>query len=215
MKGLILKDMCVFARKMKAYFLMMIVFAAIPNGSLVGFAVMYSGMLPITALAYDENSKWDELAAMMPYSVFQLVFSKYALGYILTLMAAAVSFVIHSAVASFMVLSVFPNTPLTYILTANFYLEVIVYICVSFIITALDMPIILRFGTEKGRWIFMFITIGIAMLCANNIDYLIKLFGSIDGGSMKHLALFPAAALLLNALSVLLSLGSYKKRYRK
>lgn len=213
MKGLILKDMCVFARKMKAYFLMMIVFAAIPNGSLVGFAVMYSGMLPITALAYDENSKWDELAAMMPYSVFQLVFSKYALGYILTLAAAAVSFVIHSAVVLIMIHSVWGY--LANPLTLSFPLEMTVYISVSFIITALDLPIILRFGTEKGRWIFMFLTIGIAMLCVNNIDYLILLFGSIDGGSMKYLALFPAAALLVNALSVPLALGSYKKRYRK
>lgn len=203
MKGLILKDMCVFARKMKAYFLMMIVFAAIPNGSLVGFAVMYSGMLPITALAYDENSKWDELAAMMPYSVFQLVFSKYALGYILTLIAAAASFVIHSAVGYF-----------AHTLTVSFPMEITAYICISFIITALDMPIILRFGTEKGRWIFMFITIGIAVFSAQNIQQLITLADSIDAGSTKSLPVFLGTALLANAMSVPLAVGSYKKRYR-
>ncbi len=204
MKGLLTKDMCVFSRKMKLYFLMMLVFAAVPNGSMVGFAVMYSGMLPITASAYDENSKWDELAAMMPYSVFQLVFSKYLLGYILTLFAAAGSFAVHSIVGYF-----------AHTLTATFPMEIMIYICISFIITALDLPIILLFGTEKGRYIFMFLTIGIAMVCASNIQLLIALFGSIDAGSAKYLPVFPTAAVLANAVSVLLSMGGYKKRYRK
>ncbi len=204
MKGLLIKDFCVFTRKMKAFFLMMMVFAAVPNGAMLGFAVMYSGMLPITASAYDENSKWDELAAMMPYSVFQLVFSKYALGYILTLIAAAASFVIHSIVGYF-----------AHTLTATFPMEIMVYICVSFIITALDLPIILCFGTEKGRFVFLIITIAIAMFCTNNIQHLITLFGSIDAGSVKYLPVFPAASVLANAVSVPLAMGSYKKRYRK
>lgn len=203
MKGLLIKDTSVFTRKMKAYFLLMLIFSAVPNGSLVGFAVMYSGMLPITATAYDEQSKWDELAAMMPYSVFQLVFSKYVLGYILTLFAAAATFVVHS------IIGYFANT-----LTSSFPLEMTVYICVSFIITALDLPIILRFGTEKGRFIFMFISIAIAMICVNTREQLITLFGSIDAGSIKFLPVFLGAALLANAVSVPLAMSSYKKRYR-
>ena len=204
MKGLLTKDMCVFARKMKTYFLLMIVFAAVPNGSMVGFAVMYSGMLPITAVAYDEQSKWDELAAMMPYSVFQLVFSKYALGYLLALFAAAGSFVIHSIVGYF-----------AHTLTATFPAELTVYICISFIITALDMPIILRFGTEKGRLVFLFVTIAIVVFCTNSIEYLITLFDSIDAGSMGFLPVFLGAAVLVNAVSIALALRSYKKRHRR
>lgn len=203
MKGLLIKDTRVFIRKMKAYFLMVLVFGAVPNGSFVGFAVMYSGMLPITAAAYDEQSKWDELAAMMPYSVFQLVFSKYVLGYILTLLAAAATFVVHSFVAYF-----------AQTMTPTFPLEMAVYVCVSFIITALDLPVILRFGTEKGRYIFMFIAIGIAMVCATNIERLITMFGSVDAGSAASLPVFFGAAVLANAISVPLAIGSYKKRYR-
>lgn len=203
MKGLLLKDMCVFIRKMKFYFLLMAVFAAVPSGSLVGFAVMYSGMLPITAAAYDEQAKWDELAAMMPYSVFQIVFSKYVMGYLLTLFAAAGSFVLHSIIGYF-----------AHTLTASFPMEIIVYICISFIITALDLPIIIRFGTEKGRFIFMIITIAIACFSASYIQQLITLFGSIDAGSLAFLPVFPAVAVLANAVSVPLAMGGYKKRYR-
>lgn len=204
MKGLLIKDICVFTRRMKSFFLMMMVFAAVPSGAMLGFAVMYSGMLPITAAAFDENSKWDELAAMMPYSVFQLVFSKYLLGYILTLFAAACSFVIHSIVGYF-----------AHTLTATFPMEIMVYICISFIITALDLPIIIRFGTEKGRLIFLIITIAIACFSASYIQQLITLFGSIDAGSLAFLPVFPAVAVLANAVSVLLAIGGYKRRYRK
>ena len=41
---------------------------AYAGSSTASFAFVYSAMLPITAMAYDERSKWDKLAAMMPYS---------------------------------------------------------------------------------------------------------------------------------------------------
>ena len=44
--------------------------------------MLYAAMMPISALAYDENCKWDQLAAMMPYSVRDIVLSKYLFGYI-------------------------------------------------------------------------------------------------------------------------------------
>lgn len=204
MKGLLMKDFCVFTRKMKTFFLLMMVFAAVPNGSMVGFAVMYSGMLPITAVSYDENSKWDELAAMMPYSVFQMVFSKYALGYLLTLGAAVGSFVIHSIVGYF-----------AHTLTATFPAELTVYICISFVITALDLPIILRFGAEKGRLVFLFLTVAIVVFCVNSIEYLITLFDSIDAGSIMFLPVFLGAAVLVNAVSIPLAMRSYRKRFRR
>lgn len=203
MKGLLIKDMCVFTRKMKAYFLLIFLFAVVPGGFLAGFAVMYTGMLPITAIAYDEQSKWDELAAMMPYSVFQLVFSKYVLGYIMTLIAAAICFVFQSIYA-------YLSTS-----TVGFPPELAVYVCIAFIITALDLPIILRFGTEKGRYIFLFITIGIAAYGVNHTQRLVSLFGTARVGSMNFLPVFLVVAFLANVVSVNLAMGSYKRRYRK
>ena len=51
--------------------------------------MVYAALLPVTALAWDEQSKWDGLAKMMPYSKFELVFSKYTVGYISVAAAAA------------------------------------------------------------------------------------------------------------------------------
>ena len=68
MKGLLLKDILTLYKQTKIILLLMVVFACIPGLPTSAFAVFYGAMMPITALAYDERSKWDELAAMMPYS---------------------------------------------------------------------------------------------------------------------------------------------------
>lgn len=203
MKGLIIKDSSVLIKKSKFLFLMIFLFGAAPVDSFLGLAVMYPAMLPITALAYDEQSKWDNLAAMMPYSVFELAFSKYVLCYIITLSSAAVTFTVHNAVAFFVTYA----EPVT-------ALELAVYLSFSLVISALNIPLVLRFGVEKGRFAFIFLTIGISMFCVNNIDTLIAVFKSLDSGRLTFLPLFIATAVLLNALSVPISVVCYKKRYR-
>ena len=42
MKGLLIKDLCVLMKKTKFFLVILIVFAAIPDGSFLGFAVIYS-----------------------------------------------------------------------------------------------------------------------------------------------------------------------------
>lgn len=203
MKGLLIKDASVLIKKMKFFFLILIVFAAIPDGSFLGFAVMYSALLPITAAAYDEQSKWDELAAMMPYSVFELTFSKYVLSYAFTLVCAVGTFVIHSLVAA-----------VTHSGTSNMTLELMVYICIALVLVALNMPLIFRLGTEKGRLVFIFLAVAIAGLCAGNIGRLRTLFASVDAGSAAFPLVFLAAAVIINAVSIPLSVMWYKKKYR-
>ena len=73
MKGLLLKDWYTLIKQMKIMLVLMLVFACVPDYSMDAFAVVYTAMLPVTALAYDERSKWDELAAMLPYSVREIV----------------------------------------------------------------------------------------------------------------------------------------------
>ena len=80
MKALIKKDIFTVLKSMKVFLVIIILFSIIPGFSASSFAVVYASMLPLTALAYDERSKWDTLAATMPYSPWQIVGSKYALG---------------------------------------------------------------------------------------------------------------------------------------
>ena len=80
-KALLLKDWLVLSRQMKVFLVLIAVFSAVPVLSVSSFAIVYSAMLPYTAMAFDERDKWDRLAAMMPYRESDLVLSKYLLGY--------------------------------------------------------------------------------------------------------------------------------------
>lgn len=106
MKGLLLKDILTLYKQTKIILLLMVVFACIPGLPTSAFAVFYGAMMPITALAYDERSKWDELAAMMPYTAKAIVGSKYALG---LLLIGSISLL---SAASQVVVSVVQHVPL-------------------------------------------------------------------------------------------------------
>ena len=91
MKGLLIKDWKTLLKQMKVMLAIVVVFACIPGTYMAAFALFYAAMLPVTALAYDERAKWDELAAMMPYTAKAIVGSKYVLGLTLVLPVLALS----------------------------------------------------------------------------------------------------------------------------
>ena len=66
MKALLLKDFYVLWKQMKAFLVLILLFSALPGSYNAIFAVTYAAMLPYSCVAYDERSKWDQLAAMMP-----------------------------------------------------------------------------------------------------------------------------------------------------
>ena len=81
MKALLWKDICMLRRQLRLFIFAMLVFAAIPNSYIQLFAVAYASMLPYNTIALDEQSHWDQLAAMMPYSDRDVVLSKYLVGW--------------------------------------------------------------------------------------------------------------------------------------
>ena len=76
MKALLLKDTYVIWKQMKIFLIIVLVFSAIPSSFNSAFAVIYAAMMPYTAMAYDERSTWDQMAAMMPYSPRDIVLDK-------------------------------------------------------------------------------------------------------------------------------------------
>lgn len=81
MKGLLLKDWLVIVKQTKVYFLLMFLFALVPGMGI--YSIFFGALLPMTALAYDERSKWGQMAKMMPYSNHKMVAEKYLFGYLL------------------------------------------------------------------------------------------------------------------------------------
>lgn len=196
MKGLLLKDTYVLVRQMKFFFVLVVLFAVMPN--MFSFGILYAAMLPYTALAYDERSKWDQLAAAMPYSRRDLVLSKYLLGWIAsggaTLIALAAMLIKQAVLGSAAV-----SLPL-----------LLLAFCCAMLLPDVTLPFMFRFGVERGR---VFTLAVIVLICAT-AGGLETLSSSVNlNGPLRTLAwALPAAAAVLTPVSVFASLRLYGKR---
>ena len=203
MSALILKDYYVIFRQMRIFLLLILVFSCIPGAFYSTFAVVWASMLPYTAIAYDERSHWDQMAAMMPYSDRALVLSKYAFGWLGVAIAAAATFVLQT-ILSLVWLSDAggPSVPV-----------ILLSVCVAVYILDITLPMMFRFGVEKGR-LAMFLIIFLVCASAGAIANIEQ--SSLDGGFYLSLSLVPAAvaAVVLTAVSISLSIRFYGRRKR-
>ncbi len=203
MKALLKKDIFVLLRQMKMFLLMIAIFAAIPQGNMTVFAIVYCGMLPYTAMAYDERSKWDDLAAMMPYTASDVVMSKYVLGWL--------------AVGCATILSALSNFLLGLFVTSNFSMSMLLpFMCMGFLMMAVTMPLMFRFGVEKGRTFFILLMVVVAVGGAGLVAYLMAP-GESGAIPTRFLTMvlqlgIPLLSAVLTAISIPLSIAMYKKR---
>ena len=200
MKALIIKDTYVIWRQMKYFLILILIFSALPSGFNNAFAVIYTSMLPYTALAYDERSKWDQLAAMMPYSTRDAVLSKYVFGWLCIGGAAVLSGLLQMAL-SLVVDRVF--------LPGVMVLSVLGAVC----ILAISLPLMFRMGVEKGR-LAMFLVIFLVCGAAGAIAHIAESVGSgtVFAFQGPVLGATLLAALVLTAVSAPLSMRFYTKR---
>ena len=191
MKALLKKDIFCVLKSMKVFLLVIVLFAVIPGFSASRFAIIYAAMLPLTALAYDERSKWDVLAATMPYSPLQIVLSKYVLGLLGVL-----------ASQSIINPGRFDRETLFLLLTTA---------GVGVLLLVLSLPLAFHFGVEKGRLFLM------AMLAGTGAA-VIALNGRITQAFAAATLPAPLVALLAAAALCAATAGSVRiaeKSYAK
>ena len=199
MSALILKDYYVIFRQMRIFLLLVLVFSCIPGAFYSTFAVVYASMLPYTALAYDERSHWDQMAAMMPYSARDVVLGKYAFGWIGVAIAAAATFVLQTVLAAVWSGAEGPSVPV-----------ILLSVCVAVCILDITLPMMFRFGVEKAR-LAMFLIIFLVCAGAGAIS-VIDQSGGPDFGFQMWAP--PAVAVVMTAVSVPLSVRFYGRRRR-
>ena len=197
MKGLLIKDWKTLLKQMKVMLVIVVVLACIPGTYMAAFALFYAAMLPITALAYDERAKWDELAAMMPYTAKAIVGSKYVLGLTLVLPVLALSMLSRLLVHSTPIVS---EETMSLLITAE----------LSLILMAIDLPFMFHFGVEKGRLIYILLT---CVFVVAGVNYAGKLADAVNGIETAMVTTVPL--LLLAAavfISYLISVRVYRAR---
>lgn len=145
MKGLILKDI-MNLKKQGIYYLLVIgiyIIISITSGNSFMFQYMicvFGGMLPITAMAYDEKADWDKYALSMPVSRIEMVLSKYVLAII-------------GLIVGFVFSTVYSLILPAKVEISNRYLMYPYLIVLLF--TSIILPILFKVGVEKGRIVMM------------------------------------------------------------
>ena len=204
MKALIQKDVYVLWKQMKIFLLVMLVIM-VGNGSFGSvFVVLWSSMLPYTALAYDERCKWDQMAAMMPYSPRDLVLSKYVLGWLCAGAAGAVVLAVQ-AVIRVLHLPMATGSPLA----------VLISFCASASVLAVTLPVMIRFSVERGRMVMflvIFLVCGAAGALGTISISVDQTAGGIQGPFGFFMLILPVAAVVLTAVSIPLSMRLYAAR---
>lgn len=200
MKGLLWKDYYVVNRQMRFFAIIILLFSILPNYYIQLFAITYAGLLPYSVIAHDEQSHWDALAGMMPYSVRDLVLSKYILGWAPALIISLVALV-----AGRLEQGIFPQ--------AAQPAGVLPALCVALVCIAVSLPFLFRFGSTRGRQIMMMALIVVACGTSGALSALLSL-GEMTWLSGKVVLLLPLLAVAANAVSVPVSMAMYRRRYQ-
>ncbi len=200
MKALLYKDACVLWKQMKFMLVIIAVFCLLPNSfGLNAFFVVYPGlMLPVSLMAYDERAHWDSFAAMLPYPPRALVLSRYATGWLLTLLAG-VLYLVGALIQD-------QGAPLGTALGTLGWVLAVVLLC-----QAILFPFFFRVGTEQGRLYMILLSV-------------LLLLGGVGLTSLLNVAVPAVSTLLMLApvglgvalaaclASVPVAVGQYAKR---
>jgi len=201
MKGLMIKDLYV-ARSCRLLLILALVFNLIPKFEALGntYALILTFSIPVTSMAYDERCHWERYAAMLPYRVENLVWSKYLLSYLCA--ACGIVIIILGAVARSLILS----DPVDW---QEMMETGIIMVLGMVVITTAGLPILFRFGTEKGRLImFLIIAVGVGGVVGLMLAFS---YGSMRLTAGPILAAMAAAA-VITALSFRISVVFYRNR---
>nr|WP_325181816.1 ABC-2 transporter permease [uncultured Oscillibacter sp.] len=193
MKALIQKDFYVIWKQMRIYVVIILLLSMINSAFNIVFLVVWCSMLPYTAMAYDERSHWNQLAAMMPYSKRDIVLSKYVLGWLCMAAAGLLCLAARMVLGHFLENEVDASIVLT-------------SLCLGVISLAVTLPAVMRFGVERGRMIFMVVIFGAAIgtgIVLDSADILPRI-------SLPLMALMPIAAAAATAVSIPLSMKLYQ-----
>ncbi len=206
MKALIRKDIYMMLTQFRVLFLVMVIFSAIPGGLLMPFTFLYAMMLTsVSLVSADEQSQWDSLALMLPYSRGQLVTVKYIMGWLGIIAALALS------LASQALYAVAGISELDSRLPALLCL----YAAIALVMQAVMLPVNFRFGYARGRIVTILFAgiiggaVGASMGDGDGFYTLLKVTSRIP------IPVYLLLAAAICAATIPLSTAGYKKRVEK
>ncbi len=191
----------------RSYLLITAVFLAVSffnddNLFFLFYPCVLCGMIPINLLSYDERSGWLRYSGTLPYKRAQIVGSKYLIGLFIALATLILTGAAHAV-----------KMNLAGTFTWQEYLITMLLICVvSCLVCPINMPLMFKYGTEKGRILYL-VMIGVVCCISALLPSLIQGIGDIQIPTVRiALPLILLAAVGIYALSWYLSVQFFKKR---
>lgn len=164
MKSMMLSDIYnlqSFAKQMLFAFLIITV-CMLPNAGMGGYlcyCTVLFAMLVVSLLSIDERTNWRKYAFIMPVSRKDYVVSKYIMSFLFILCGIGVALLISYVGYLAGTVEMMPMRELKE--------YIVVSIVVASLFTCLYIPILLRYGVEKARFIF----IGVLLLPGGVISF--------------------------------------------
>ncbi len=195
MGSLLRKDLYVIDKQMRLMLVLAVVFVLIPPTNVIGntYAMLLPLMMPMTLIAYDEKSRWDRYAAVLPYTPGRIVGSKYVLCG--AMMVVAVGIVALGQLCQGL-----------YGEGADWD-EAFVWMgsqaALTLFINLIALPCLYRFGAEKGRYVMM------GLFLAAFLGFVPLAIRGIDKMDVIRLPARPLTVVLLLAAAALLAAGSF------
>jgi ABC-type transport system involved in multi-copper enzyme maturation permease subunit len=207
MLGLVYKDLMVMRKTLLLYGAMGIVYGIIAiygdqYGMVFALMMIVSAMVPVSAISYDERSKWDKIVNTMPLSRKEVVLSKYLLAILLTAISSVIIFAFYMLV---------PEMPLEEkaVITAVMAMMAMIY-------QAALMPVMFKFGSEKGRTMMLAILFVPAVLIfaigEMNIIDVNAAISFLERNEAMIPYLMAGFVLVIYSLSMALSVKIYEKK---
>ena len=208
MTGLLLKDALVMRKTLKTYLLFLIFYAAMAAvgvfnlNFVTAFIQVIIMMLPISAFAYDDQSKWDRCAMTLPLSRRAVVSARYL--FVVLMLISACAFGLAATIIIFIIDS---SASLIESLST-----VLVSLGVGTLIADIVLPLSYKLGPERARpYLYAVIFLPIILLFGaaklgllNNLN-LPDLNQLPESVLLGIFSLIPLAALAGLALSWLIS----------
>ena len=200
MKGLLRKDLYMLWSYCRSFLLLILIFSAASLGAennsfFTVYPVMLGSILPVTLISYDERSGWLSCCHTLPVSRRMVVAEKYLVSLICSLCMLTLTGLVQFL--SFSREEVF--------LWHRYFAMMSTMSVLAFVGPSLILPLIFKYGSEKGRIAYYFV---IGTACALAFIVNDRQFPVIPLANTL-LPLLSAAAMVV---SFLLSLHFYQKR---
>lgn len=208
MKGLLLKDLYMAKKYCRVNFVFVILCLAMSAFGVnsiffMVYSMVFISVIPVSLISYDEKSRWNIYSEVFPWSRFQVVSAKYLMAIILV-----GGVWILTALAQ--IIRMLRNPFLQW---TNILMELSVLLVMGIFSSSIILPVIFKFGAEKGRIAYYAVIVVVcaasAAVSTAGVDLNIDL-------PLIWIKLIPAAILIAGicvfAGSWLLSMKFYEKR---